>query len=124
MPPRSCAADDKAAGSTSHDVCDACRPKVVRATREQLQLVLDCEECLTQLELDGVCPKCQIGHDGARCSYCGRHKFHRADCETVQPPPVEVLIARDDAGQRFTSDDCTAYLRGLGCEPLPGSVGL
>jgi hypothetical protein len=29
-----------------------------------------------------------------------------------------------DAARRFAADECTAYLRGLGLEPLPGAVGL
>jgi hypothetical protein len=40
------------------------------------------------------------------------------------PPSKEAIEADLEAVQRFRSDDCVAFLRGLGLEPLPGAVGV
>lgn len=39
-------------------------------------------------------------------------------------PPAQEDPRDVEAIQRFCSDDATAYLRGLGLEPMPGAVGL
>jgi hypothetical protein len=93
MPSKVVAADDPNVGKTSDDICGSCRPAAVRRWREELQLVLECEKCVgISLEIDGVCPVCHVGHDGPRCTGCGRYAYHRDDCPTMQPPKIEDLL--------------------------------
>lgn len=115
---------DPAAGKTSHGICDTCGPIVVRRFRQEMGIPVDCGGCGSSLALDGVCPVCHVGHDGPRCADCGRYAMHRDDCRSMQPPAVADLFCADEECRRFASDDATAYLRGLGLEPLPGAVGL
>jgi len=111
LAPVPCDANDPQNGSRSDTYCDPCKPIVTRDWRQELGLVLDCEQCGKQLEIDGVCPACHIGHDGPRCVDCGNHGVHRSDCPKIQPPTVDDLIAE-------------ANLTALGLKPLPGQVGL
>jgi hypothetical protein len=109
LEPVPCLRSDPQNGHTSHVYCDGCKPKVTREYRQEMGLALDCEACGAQLEIDGVCPSCHVGHDGARCMDCGRVAMHRSDCATIQPPTIEELLA-------------DAHLTGLGLKPLPGGV--
>jgi hypothetical protein len=122
--------NDPRSGKADHVVCAVCRPAAVRRWREDLQLLLECEGCAgISLEIDGVCPICHVGHDGPRCANCGRYAYHREDCPTMQPPPVQDLLDQRqvmpavveksppaDAGHDWALT--RAFLVGLGLWPL------
>lgn len=95
MPSIPVEASDPNIGKTSSGVCDSCKPGVVRRHRQLMYLPLDCEGCGKQLELDGACPACHLGHDGQRCADCGRYAVHRSDCPTRQPGPVATRTRPD-----------------------------
>lgn len=65
-----------------------------------------------------------VASDGSKSSPQGGDRQHDLQRPSRGIAPEEDLLVAADEGRRFTSDDATAYLRGLGLEFLPGAVWL